>query len=816
MLTRVAIVCGVALLGVMGGLTDLQAQAPGGRAAIRESIDESKLVTLAHNTRPEATAANDRGAVADNFVVDHMLLLLRRSSDREAAVEAEIQSLQDPKSANYHHWLTPDEFAQSYGAAPEDVQEITSWLTGHGFTVNGVQKSGLLIDFSGTAAQIRAAYHTEIHNLSVDGKAHYANMTDPMIPAALAPALHGVVSLNNFHPTPQLIAKRQAKVTPSYTYSGSGGTFHALVPGDLAAIYNFTPAFAAGYSGKGQTIMVVEDTYLYSVTDFTIFRKTFGLARPYPYGTLTQVSPTGSITCTNPGFQGTSTQPGYGDDGEAAIDVEWATAAAPNATIILAACTDTTAFGGLIALQNTLNGPAASLPSVVSISYGEAEAVQGAAANASYNSTYQQAVLEGVSIFVSAGDELAVSADNGNTSVHGIGVSGFASTSYNVAVGGTDFGYTPNNIDPATYYSATNSNTYSSALSYIQEVPWNDSCGNGLLAPYLAPILGTPSDPLAFCNTATANTDGFRNSIGGSGGPSGCATGAVATGTANRGVVSGTCAGYAKPTFQTGVYGNPSDSVRDIPDVSLFASNGFWDAYYVVCWSNPSTAVGGGFTCTGAPSTWAGFGGTSVSSPIMAGIQALVNQKTGSRWGNPNTVYYSLAKAEYGATGSGASGCNSNTVNKTSNTCVFYDVTQGDIVGACGTSSRTGSTLHNCYRPQGGHHRTDVYLERYGPACLPYPHRVGFWDWAGVGEYLESAPGLARTVDPTTSKTQGTSIRLTGEDSEKVCWNWCCRPRFASRSSASQSRYLWGARRQPSFELRIRDRLLYFVDVDRK
>jgi subtilase family serine protease len=471
--------------------------------------------------------------------------------------------------------------------------------------------------------------------------------------------------------------------------------------------------------------MVVEDTYLYSVTDWTIFRKTFGLARPYPYGSLTQVSPTGSITCTNPGFQGVQTEPGYGDDGEAAVDVEWATAAAPNVAIILAACTDTTAFGGLIALENTLNGPTGSLPSVVSISYGEAEAANGAAANAAYNTAYQQAVSEGVSIFVSSGDELAASDDNGNTSTHGIGISGFTSTPYNVSVGGLDFGYTADGVNPAAYWSGTNSSTYSSALSYIQEIPWNNSCANGLLAPFLAPILGTPADPLAFCNTTTASSDGFRNSAGGSGGPSGCATGVAST----RGVVSGTCAGYAKPSFQTGLFGNPTDGVRDIPDVALFASNGFWDAYYIVCWSNPDTNAGGGFNCTGAPSTWAGFGGTSVSSPIMAGIQALVNQKTASRWGNPNVTLYTMANTEYGASGSAA--CNSNTVNKTSNSCVFYDITQGDIDGACKGSGAGSATLRNCYRPSPD---TIGILSTSNTASQPaYTTNVG-WDFAtGIG-----------------------------------------------------------------------------------
>jgi subtilase family serine protease len=518
------------------------------------------------------------------------------------------------------------------------------------------------------------------------------------------------------------------KGQPAYT-EPSGQ--HGLVPGDIATIYNFNPAFAAGYTGKGQSIMVVEDTYLYSTGDWTVFRKTFGLARPYPYGTLSQVSPTGALNCVNPGFQGSSSDPGYGDDGEAVIDVSWATAAAPNAAIILAACTDTTAFGGLIALENTLNGPAANLPSVVSISYGEAEAVNGAANNLAYNNAYEQAVAEGVSIFVSSGDEDAASADNGNVSTHGIGVSGFTSTPYNVSVGGLDFGYTADFVNPATYWSSTNSNTYSSALSYIQEIPWNGSCAGALLANFFGAVgLTSTFDPIDLCNNSIVTSTSspynyFLNGFGGSGGPSGCATGTAAT----RGVVSGTCAGYPKPSYQSGLFGNPSDGVRDIPDVSLFASNAIWDAYYVVCWSNPDTAVGGGATCTGPPSTWAGFGGTSVSSPIMAAIQALVNEKTGSRWGNPNTVYYSLANIEYG--GSGSSTCNSNTVNKTSNSCIFYDITQGDNDAACKGSGAGSNTLRNCYRPSG-----DTYgvLSTSNAADQPAYLTTPGWDFpSGIG-----------------------------------------------------------------------------------
>ncbi len=694
--------------------------APSGfpQQAIVSTVNEANLIALAGNTRPEANVANDQGEVEGSMPMQHMLLQLKRTPEREAALTRLIDDLHNPQSESFHQWLTPQQFAAHYGVASEDSAMVTRWLQSQGLTVNGVTPSGMLIDFSGSAAQVTHAFHTEIHRYLVDGVSHIANASDPKIPTALAPAVAGIVSLHDFRPKGQLVPRPK----PGYTYSTTNGTFHALVAGDIATIYNLKPLFDAGYTGKGQTIMVVEDTYLYTTSDWAVFRDTFGLKK-YSLGSLTQVSPSGGIPCTNPGFQGKKKDPGYGDDGEAAIDVEWASAAAPNAAIVLAACADTTTtFGGLIALVNTLGGSNGPLPSVVSISYGEAEAVNGESANLTYYFAYQQAAAEGVSVFVSSGDEDAMSADNGNVAKHGIGVSGFTSTPYNVSVGGLDFGYTALDVDPSIYWSATNSPTFSSALSYIQEIPWNGSCASTLLSAYYG---GTT--PAVFCNSSAVTTSTnplsyFLNAFGGSGGPSGCALGTPSI----AGVVSGSCVGYPKPQWQSGLFGNPDDGVRDIPDVSLFASNGIFDAYYVVCWSNPDPNVGGGFDCTGAPSTWSGFGGTSVSSPIMAGIQALVDQKTKSRWGNPNTVYYALAKGEYGRKGSAA--CNSTTVAKSGNSCIFYDVTQGDIVGAC---KKFQGTAYDCFLKKGDKYGISSTSDNKSDSA--YITNVG-WDFpSGIG-----------------------------------------------------------------------------------
>jgi subtilase family serine protease len=670
--------------------------APQITGAIRDSV----LTVLSGNTRSAANAKNDRGAVADSMVLDHMQLLLSRPAPQEAALEDLIDAIHDRHSPQYHKWLTADELGQRFGVAQSDVGKITAWLGSHGFAVTGVNKSRTIIDFSGHASDVRDAFHTEIHNLDVKGVHHIANMSDPKIPAAMAPVVAGVVSLNDFMPHPN------NKPRGNYTFGtnqcfplsgSSGGPCYAVVPADLATIYNFNPAFSAGITGAGQTIVVIEDTNLYNAANWTTFRSTFGLSG-YTTGSLTQVHPSGSLTCTSPGVNSA--------ESEATLDTQWASAAAPGAAIEMASCKDTsTTFGGLIALENILDG--STLPTVVSISYGECEAENGATANAAYNSTYEQAVSEGVSVFVSSGDEGAAScdADEANAT-HGIGVSGFASSPYDVAVGGTDFGDAYAKTQ-TTYWNSSDTNVYGSAKSYIPEIPWNDSCGSVLIATYYG--TPTPYGPKGYCNAGTDRSD-FITTASGSGGPSGCATGKAST----TGVVSGTCAGWAKPSWQAGFAGIVNDKVRDIPDVSLFAANGAWGHYYVFCDSD-----GGG--CTGAPSAWDGAGGTSFASPIMAGVMALIAQKTGEKQGNPNPDLYALAASEYGSGGN--SGCVSTLGNGVSSSCVFYDVQQGDMDINC-----TGT--HSCYLPSGRYGVLSTTDSQYLPA---YKTGTG-WDFAtGIG-----------------------------------------------------------------------------------
>jgi hypothetical protein len=506
-------------------------------------------------------------------------------------------------------------------------------------------------------------------------------MSNPSIPAALAPAIEGVVSMNNFKPRPM----NQRRT--DFTFAGCGANCFSLVPGDFQKIYNVSPLLTAGITGKGQTVVVVEDSNAFG-TDWASYRTKFGLSSFG--GTFTTVHPNSAGNCTNPGTNG--------NDLEANLDVQMVTAIAPGAHVELASCTDGNSFatfGGLVAIENLVS--AGSPPPIISMSYGVCEVLSGAAANAAFNSAFQSAAAAGVSVFVSSGDNAAsVCARDFNggdgVSFPGIGVTGWGETQYNVSVGGTDFEDLYNDLKgglpQSTYWKSVNSTTFASAKSYIPEIPWNNSCAGFLL--YDIEGFSSATGASGFCNSSTGAD--FLSTVGGSGGPSTCAKGA---GNPNFLFTENTtCTGYPKPSWQSGIFGNPADSVRDVPDVSLFAANGLWGHFITICYSD---AVNGGVPCTGSPSGWVGIGGTSASTPELAAMQALVNQKWNIRAGNPNPTYYKIAKTEFGATGNKT--CFSINQTQTVSKCVFYDITQGDININCQHNGSVYSA--DCFLPSG-------------------------------------------------------------------------------------------------------------------
>jgi subtilase family serine protease len=627
---------------------------------ITQPVDDSKMVVLKGNVYPLARAEFDRGAAPASLPMERMLLVLKRSPAQEAALATFLAQQLDPSSANYHQWLTPGQFGERFGASQDDIAQVTAWLQSQGFQVAGASHGRGVIEFSGDAGQVGQAFHTSIHSYVVNNQQHYANATDPSIPAALTPAVAGVLSLYNF---PKHAMNRYAgtfrkspnsskaePVNPQYTFPGgcfgSGTECYALGPTDFATIYNITPVWNAGITGAGVTIAIVGDSNI-SVSDVNAFRTLFGLpSNP----------PTVVVTGANPGIQSCNDN---GDECEAVIDTEWSGAVAKGAAIKLVISTTTNAtFGGDLASVDIIDN---NLAPIMSESFSQCEAFLGAGTptelgtNAFYNSLWQQGASQGITIIVSTGDNGSAGCDQdipatqgqpavAQPATQGLAVNGVASTPFNVAVGGTDF----NQItDPTNFWNSTNaSGTSSSAKSYIPETTWNDSCTNLV---YGLDFVGFSTNPETNCNTAADAS--IIGPIGGSGGASSV---------------------YSKPSWQTGT-GVPADGRRDMPDVSMFAGDGLSGSFYIVCESdlNPNNAAcnltANGFT------DFSGFGGTSVSTQTFAGVMALINQKAG-RQGNVNPALYALAAKQ------STSACNS---SAPASTCVFYDTTVGTNSAPC-------------------------------------------------------------------------------------------------------------------------------------
>ena len=687
---------------------------------IIQPIDENARVTLKGNVRQDLATAPDLGSVEDGKPL-HLYLLLQRSTTQQADLDNLLARQEEPTAPEYHKWLTPKEFGARFGASPEDIAKITAWLESHGFQIRSVLNNASMIDFAGTAGQVREAFHTELHYFNIRGGRHAANIQDPQIPAALAPVVAGIKGLSKipahanhtkirqssydadthrWHPVDPTAAD---KASPAYN-AGSG--YYLVTPQDFYTIYNVNPAFSGGELAAKATVAVIEESDIEYGTvgtggvatggDVATFRSLFGVP-----GTLNMhvYHGYGTVTCNDPGID----PDGTGEDQEASLDAEWINATAPSANLIFMSCDqspDNGIFSSMAALIDN------SLSDVMSLSYGESELFYASSDYTAQDTLYAQAALQGQSIFISSGDSGSDIADQNTsgTATSGINVSAFGAPTVTVT-GGTDFSdyYDAAEGGPAqsTYWSATNSAHYGDALSYIPETAWNDSCASSIYAIFAGPYTGAGE-----CGAIGAGADG--SVVGGSGGIS---------------------THYTVPAWQTGISGY-SGSFHSQPDIAGFAASGFWGHYLIYCDSNPVDASTSG--CTSAVN-FGGAGGTSFVAPYMAGVAGLLVDYTGSRQGLLNPALYALAKAQF--TGSGtATACYSN--GQTSNTgvttglpaaaCIFNDVTTSNNDVPC----QSGST--SCFVNSGDSFGM-LSLNGSSSLTVAYPSTPGFDQTAGIG-----------------------------------------------------------------------------------
>jgi uncharacterized protein (TIGR03437 family) len=520
--------------------------------------DNSRQFRLQGHVHPLARAANDAGRLDASAVISDVTLNFAPTAEQQAALDEFLANQQTPGSPDYHHWLTPEEFADRFGVSFSDMAAVKSWAEAQGLTVNSMARSRTWMSVSGTEVQMETAFRTELHRYVVNGETHFSNATSPALPVQFSGLVRSVRGLNNFHARPRL----HTAAKPMYT-SARGN--HYVSPADLGAIYNFAPLYSAGIDGTGQKIVIAGQSQI-KLSDVQHFRSEYGLAANDPVVTLIPGS-------RDPGVSS-------GDIDEAHLDIEWSGAAAPNATIQYVY-----AYDVLNAVQYAIDQ---NMAPVISTSYGMCEGEVSAGEANTMRGWAKQANAQGMTWFSASGDSGAADCAYINSSALSVDIPG--SIPEVTSVGGTEF-----SEGTGTYWAASNNALFATANGYIPETSWNDSVKDG--------------EPAA--------TGGGASQF------------------------------FAKPSWQN-VPGVPGDTVRHVPDISMNASADH-DGYLV--YSQGADAV---------------FGGTSVPTPIFAGLAALLNQnavKNGKQkspgLGNVNPTFYALSQTAPSA---------------------FHDITTGDNI----------------------------------------------------------------------------------------------------------------------------------------
>ena len=370
-------------------------QTPPVPARITQAIDETQLVRLKGNVHPLARPEFDQGAVPDSTPMNRMLMLLQRSPEQEAALQQLMAEQQAKDSPNFHKWLTPQQFGAQFGPADADIQKVTDWLTRHGFQGIKVAAGKTVIEFSGTAGQVRNAFQTDIHHYLVNGKLSQANSGDPQVPTALTPVARGIVTLHNFprksmkHDAGIFVGNKENRAKPLFTTTSGCGSAknlpcYVVGPADFAKIYNLPPTTTL--DGTGVTIALVADSNI-NFQDVADFRTLVGLSANFTAANIILNGP-------DPGMNG--------DEGEADLDAQTAGMVAPGAKVNLVVSEGTLTAAGidLSAFYIVDN----NLADVVSESFGSCEPGLGTTGTQFYNSLWEQAAAQGTSVMVSAGD----------------------------------------------------------------------------------------------------------------------------------------------------------------------------------------------------------------------------------------------------------------------------------------------------------------------------------------------------------------------------------------------------------------------------
>ena len=577
---------------------------------ITSAIDSSSRVPLLGSRSPRAAAADDLGAVPDSLQLHGISLLFSRSAAQQTALDALVAAQQNPASPLYHQWITPDQYAAQFGVADSDIAATEAWLEQQGFAIDSVSRSHNRILFSGTAAQVTAAFGTPLHYYLTPATAlrpaekHFAPSADLTLPSALASSVLAISNLSDFHLLPHIVRRAPQPAQPRFTSSATGN--HYLTPGDLATIYDITPAWNSGYTGSNQSIAVIGQSAV-NLSDIANFQNAVGIPGKTPIVVLVPDTGTSAIVAD-------------GDEAESDLDLEYSSTIAKGAQVYFVYTGNNNNFGAFDSIVYAIDQKIAP---IISSSYGDCEPNLGGSSYRSYNASLEQAAAQGQTVVSAAGDE-------GSTDCYGeykstqaalneqLAVDFPGSSQYVTSVGGTEFPAADVATGTNTYFDAQSStDIISSAKSYIPEMVWNDD-----VAAASSGCPGTNCTPLS------------------SGG------GGVSIFTTQPSWQSGTIGGVAIST---------TGGQRMVPDIAMTASP--YNAPLAFCTSDKTFwETGQTGSCTvglrdGTGGVLTVGGGTSFEAPTFSALVAIINQaKNSTGQGVVNPTLYSIAATSAYAT----------------------------------------------------------------------------------------------------------------------------------------------------------------------
>ncbi|MBV8469935.1 MAG: S8/S53 family peptidase [Burkholderiaceae bacterium] len=556
-----------------------------------------------------------------------------------------ISDTVDPYSPLYHHFMSVAQFKATFAPSDQDVQALTSYLTGLGIQINQVYPDNLLINATGTAAQLNQAFTAGLHDYKDSKGNRFQRPTNGIaLPGKLQNLVLYVSGLNTQSSSarPHLVntnllgnlagAKNAKAALPASMPTNTGNQPGNFTTADVASFYGVNPLYAKGFTGQGRTLGIATLASFYPQDAYTYWQAIGLNVNP---NRITQVHVDGGAALS-----------ATAGSGETSIDVEQSGGMAPGANIIVYDAPNTEA--GFIDVFYRIVSD--NLVDTLSCSWGSPEIFQfpvpylqdpdARLVMVAYHQAFAEAAAQGISTFVAAGDSGAY--DTNRDAPYPsfskvLTVDSPASDPYAVAAGGSTV--------PATLTFSNGTVNTSAVINTEQVWGWD----------YLI-------NPLAPFNGGAAATEALLFSSGGGGGVS---------------------MFWPRPFYQKAVpgiqttqpnqvwtYTDSSGNVnylytipanlqgRNLPDLALNA-----DPFtgYVMC----STADAQAANPPQSNCFAAGWGGTSFVAPQLNGIFAVISQAKGSRLGLLHPQLYKM-------------GLSNNLHNQPLHNQPLYDITAGD------------------------------------------------------------------------------------------------------------------------------------------